>query len=138
MMLATDGVRAAQGVERPQEPGGLRAGATSEEGQAYPARLALAQGRVSLRQPPLLVAAKHRLSKEETTWSALHLQEEVGGGREGWLALSEVLWNIKEGDSLLSGVKTAQESTELGREVCNTLARKREAEAHASMSSLCG
>lgn len=70
-------------LKRPQEsePQGR---ATSEEGQAYPARLALAQGRVS-RQPPPPVAAKQTV-QEETTWSALHLQEEVGGGRGGWRA----------------------------------------------------
>lgn len=50
MMLATDGVRAAQGVEEALEPE-PQGRATSEEGQAYPAQLALAQGRVS-RQPP--------------------------------------------------------------------------------------
>lgn len=79
MMPATDGIRAARGVKRSQEPE-PQGRATSEEEQAYPARLVLAQGRVSW-QPPPLVAAKHTV-QEETTWGTLHLQEEVHGGPE--------------------------------------------------------
>lgn len=89
-------------LKRPQEPK-PQGRATSEEEQAYPARLALAQGRVS-RQPPQLVAAKHRLSRRKPLGVLFTCKRRWAGGQ----GLSEVLWNVRKGDPLLSGVKTAQ------------------------------
>lgn len=78
-MPATDGVRAAPGVKRSQEPE-PQGRATSEEEQAYPARLVLAQDRVSW-QPPPLVAAKHRLSRRKPPGVLFTCKRRWAGGR---------------------------------------------------------
>lgn len=99
MIPAADGLHTFQRVKRPQTPESQDR-ATCEVDQCYPARLVLAQGKVSL-QPPPLVAAKGTDSPEGKHLG--HSSPATGGG-QGRRSCVTPFGNIRRGDPLpLSG-----------------------------------
>lgn len=139
MRPAADGSHTTQCGERPQKPES-QGRATSDKEQCYPARLVLAQGKGSLRPPPL-AATKCTDSPEG---KHLGRSSPARGGGQGWRSCVTPLGNIRRGDPLpvsegrIFLPRPARGSTEVQREVCNTFTRGETTKRQTSTLSLQG